>query len=745
MRDEAAAQLNAKTLRRAAQTVVLIVVAVAAGQIASFVADGRAVPASVLGQAAVFGGLNALTAIGIVLVYRANRVINLAHSGFGAVAGVLFFMLANFEGWSYYAALPAAIGAAATAGLVVEILVVRRFANAPRLLLTVVTIGLGQLLLGLANQIPRAWIDIEDEQQRAQVGGLVRSPLGRLKAEVFPVVFTGDHLAIVVAVLIATAALAFFLLRSDVGIAVRGASENHDRAQMLGINVRNLGTLVWTIAAALSGLAAVLVIPVSGLAPLDAAGVFGIGLLIRALAAAVFGRMQSLPTTAAAALGIACFEQSVFWITGSTIVVDGVLLGVILVGLLLQRKQIARSEESAGGTWSAAEEVRPTPGELIGLATVRRGKRWLWGTLAVAALAFPWVMSPSQTNLGSAYLIYGIIAVSLVVLTGWGGQISLGQFALVAIGALVGGAMTARLGLPFPLALLSGSLGGAVVAIVLGLPALRIRGLFLAVTTLAFSLAVSTVVLSERYFGWALPERVARPKLGWIDLEDERAFFYLMLVALIGTVLAVQSLRRSRTGRVLIALRDNERAAQSFGVNLVRTRLVTFALSGFVAAFAGVLFAAHQHAVSPTAFGPEQSINVFLMAVIGGLGSVSGVLLGALYFATVNVVLGDVVPIAVRQFLASGVGVLVVLLFFPGGLGSLAFRVRDAWLRRVALRHRVYVPSLVADRLAFEEARVALAPNTDLDGRAVEVPVRYRLPSRIRTAGRSQEEKVWTY
>jgi branched-chain amino acid transport system permease protein len=186
-------------------------------------------------------------------------------------------------------------------------------------------------------------------------------------------------------------------------------------------------------------------------------------------------------------------------------------------------------------------------------------------------------------------------------------------------------------------------------------------------------------------------------------------------------------------------MRDNERAAQSFGLNLVRVRLATFAISGFLAALAGVLFAHHQREIDAQAFGPEQSITMFLMAVIGGLGSVSGVLLGAAYIGAVRIFGNEAV-----QLLAGGAGVLVVLMFFPGGIGSLAYRLRDAWLRRVAIRYRVFVPSLLGDRRLVESARAPLVPKLTPTGDEVAVPVRYRMRSRIRTAGASQRTRTWS-
>jgi branched-chain amino acid transport system permease protein len=231
--------------------------------------------------------------------------------------------------------------------------------------------------------------------------------------------------------------------------------------------------------------------------------------------------------------------------------------------------------------------------------------------------------------------------------------------------------------------------------------------------------------------------RVNRPVFLFIKTEDNRAFYYVCLVGLVLAVWAATGLRRSRTGRVLIAMRDNERAAQSYGVNLVRTRLLTFALSGFMAAAAGVLFVVHEGALDAESFGPNASIQIFLTAVIGGLGSIQGALLGALYFALVNFLVDG----EIGRLFASALGVLVVLYAFPGGLGSMAYAARDAVRRRIAIRRRIWVPSLLTDSAAAAGAtdRVPLADKPE----AVEP--RYRQPSRIRTTGASQSGPGWRY
>jgi branched-chain amino acid transport system permease protein len=753
-------------LRRLLLGPALVIGAVIVGQLVGAVWSDTSpegldlwIPWSVqIGLAGVYGALNALVAVGVILVYRSGRVVNFSQAGFGVSAVMLYLLLASAWEWSWYLAVPAALAAATLVGLLVEVFIVRRFATSPRLVLTVVTIALGQALAGITLFLPRVWgFEPLPDDPTGGLAGLPssapRTPFDRFSWEWFPVRFSGNHVAAVLVTLAVMVGLAIFFRVSTTGIAVRGSSENSSRAQLLGINTNNLSSVVWAVAALLAAIGALLNAMVAGDSVLSAAGqaltsggtsglaeAIGASLLLRALTAAVIAKLDDVPTAVGAAIAISIFEQSVFWSVRQTAAVDLVLLIVIVVALLAQRHTLGRVEESGTSTWAATEEIRGIPHELAPLPQVKVAtRRFLWA-LGLVVLAYPWVMSPSQTNLGALYAIYGIIGISLVVLTGWGGQISLGQFGFVAVGGVVGGAVTSRWGLPFPVALVIGSVAAAVVAMGIGLPALRIKGLFLAVTTLGFAITASTVLLNEDWFGWLLPDRVNRPVFLWFDSRtDERTYYYLCLVALVVVIVLVNGLRTTRTGRLLIAMRDNERGAQAYGLNLVRARLLAFALSGGIAGFAGVLYSHHQSAVSAQGFGPEQSIQVFLMAVLGGLGSVYAVLVGAIYLATTTIVLDN----AAGQLLASSFGVLAILVFFPKGLGSLAFQARDGWLRRVALRNRIWVPSLMGDRVKVgEEARVPIAPRLDEQGELERV---YALDSAIGEAGASQLTKLWRY
>jgi branched-chain amino acid transport system permease protein len=305
-------------------------------------------------------------------------------------------------------------------------------------------------------------------------------------------------------------------------------------------------------------------------------------------------------------------------------------------------------------------------------------------------------------SLGGVIALNAVAVVSLVVLTGWAGQVSLAQFAFVAIGAVVGGSITANTPIPFWLAVpIAAAVAGAV-AVLVGIPALRIPGLFLLVASFAFAVVVENVLFDDRYFGWLLPKAVDRPSLFIIDFENERAMYYLCVATLVVAMVIVTNLRRSRIGRTLIGIRENEANAQAFGVRVVRTKLVAFGIAGALCGMAGAVLAAQGRAVSAQTFPAAAGVDVFTAAVFGGVSTVGGALLGSAYFKIIAD-LAKTKPL-LGVFLQRG-GTLFILFAAPGGLISLVNAGRDSVLRVIAQRRQIVVPSLFADYDADAEER----------------------------------------
>jgi branched-chain amino acid transport system permease protein len=663
-------------------------VAAAVGVVVAWVAlDNvleRGVPLGILGLGAVSGLLYAVNAIGLVLIYRANRVVNFAQAEFGSVAAVVAIQLSLHWRFPFFVSVACGLVLAAVLGAFVEGIVLRRFHRASRLILAVATIALAQILAGLSQIIPLLWNGAGD--------GTFTVPI-HARFTVFPVTFDGNHVLILAVVPTVVAGLGLFLLRTDYGTAIRGAAENADRAGLLGVPVPRLGTIVWTGAAVLSAMAVMFRTTLVGFSVLSSASGAGNSLLLFTLAAAVVGRMESLPRTVLAAVFLGMFQEVAIWTWSNTTIVDGLLLVVILIGLLLQRRAFSRSADTGITTWRTVRDVRPIPAELRRVPEVRYAFLGLRAALVAFAVALPLFASPSQSGAAALVLIYAIVATSLFVLTGWGGHISLGQFALAGFGGATTTVLYGRHGWDPLLAMLAGVVVAGVVSLVLGLPALRIRGLFLAVTTLAFAVTSATFFLQERYVPWFIERRIERPTLlGRIPLETDREMYWFALAVLLLVLFGVKGLRASRTGRALIATRDNEQAAAAVTIDIVRAKLTAFVISGALAGLAGGVYVLHQRGLHSDAFGADVSLRLFSMVVIGGLGSLPGAVLGAVYVRGAEFFLRSS-----WALVASGGGLLVLLLFLPEGLGGLLYTQRDRYLRWVARRRGLVVPSLVAD------------------------------------------------
>jgi branched-chain amino acid transport system permease protein len=517
-----------------------------------------------------------------------------------------------------------------------------------------------------------------------------------------------------VAILVVMVGIASFLRFTDYGVAIRAAAENGDRANLLGIPVPRLATMVWALAALLSALGAILRVPLLGFASFASVSGAGNAMLLRTLAAAVIGRMENLPRTVLAALGIGVFERVAIWNLPRTTVVDAMLVVVILAALLAQRDFFARVAETGISSWKAIREVRPVPSELRAIPEVRWAFRGLKVALLAFALLFPVFAQPNQDMALTEVLIYSIVAASLLILTGWAGHISLGQFALVGFGGATTAILYGRHHWDFFFAFIAGVIASSLVALVIGLPALRVRGPFLAVTTLAFAVTSSTYFLEDRYFPWFIQSDISRPKL-WGRLPLDHPWqLYLFALAMFGLVMfGVRNLRSSHAGRVLIATRDNELASEAVTLNVTRLKLSAFLISGAIAGVAGGIYVLYQNGINTDSYGADVSIRLFSRVVIGGLGSLPGVVLGAVYVWGVQFFLPPAYAL-----LASGAGILLLLIFLPEGLGGLVYTVRDNYLRWVANRHGILVPSLVADRRVeeAEEQQASVAIGTALAG-----------------------------
>jgi len=655
-------------------------------------------PAGSILAGVVLGLVTSLVSLGMYLVYRANRVLNFAAGELGLLPAVLAVLLIVESGLPWLLALVIGLLGAAVLGVATEFLVIRRFFDSPRLIVTVATIGVAQLLAACALLIPRWWDTIVQSQR-------IDAPFD-LEFEIGSRVFTADHVLALVVAPLAIAAVGALLKFTRLGVAIRAAAELPTRAGLLGIPVKGLQSVVWSLATVLAFLALFLR---AGIYGLPVGGQLGLLLLLRSLAALTLGRMVHLPTILAASMSLGILQEAIVWNSGAVEAEArmGAITGLIIVVALLARRSRGLRSDAETGSWQNAGDARSVPQAFARWRPLQIFRGAGFVLVAAALLAMPmWFGTTVVVRMGLIFL-FAIIFLSLGILTGWAGQISLGQMAFASIGGATAAWLTHNWGVDITLALLAAGCVGALSSLVVGVPALRLRGAYLAVTTLAFSITVSQYVLNPRFFEWVPDRRIERkPIFGVIDWSSSDAIYYVCLVLMLLAFGAVHGIRNSRTGRVLIAMRDNEVGTEAYGVSPVRAKLTAFAISGFLAAVAGAMMTHHQQAFIVD--DPAFSVNVFAASVVGGLGSLLGAFAGALWWNGTFFWLQG----AWRLF-ASGIGVLIVLLIAPGGLAGLWYDLRDAALRKIGRRYGVVEEDLAEDLLgdpaAIDEAITAPA------------------------------------
>src|SRR5688500_2140953 len=513
----------------------------------------------------VLGGLTAMIALGMAMVYRANRIINFAQADLGLAPAVAAFLLVTESGLPYPLALVIGLAIAVVFGAGVERLVIRRFFRAPRLLVTIATIGLSQVLVGMALLLPRLW-DLDLAVGRTEPPFDATFTVGVIN-------FNANDLLVLVLAPITVAVVAVFLQRSDVGVAIRASADSADRASLLGVPVYRLQTVVWSVAAALAFLTVFLRAGVQNIPTLSSA--LGLQVLLRALVALMLGRMTHLTAVTSAAVALGVFEQGVFANHGEGLVIPALAV-VVGVTLVLRRAEIGRGDSTEDAAWRAAEEVRPVPWRLYRLPEVRLGRAVAFGLLAVVAIGVPYVLDVDQVFNASTLLIYALLGLALVLLSGWGGIVSLGHIAYFALGAAFGGWLMGEQDMDLLVTLLCAATLGAVVSTLVGVPTLRLRGMYLAVSSFAFALAASTYLLDRDRFDWVPGSGILirrPPVMGGLEIESETGAYHLILFVLFVAILGARNIRASRFGRALVALRDNERAAQAYAVSPPRLRL----------------------------------------------------------------------------------------------------------------------------------------------------------------------------
>ena len=635
----------------------------------------------------VFG----LLALGIVLIYRSTRVINLAVGNMGIPAtGLMALMVINYD-FPYWLALAVALSVGTLLGAVVERAVIRRLFEAPRVIVLVATIGIAQLMQAMVSAFP----DIERQR-----GVRFPVPVGFVWDDVAGLRVTGQKLTILIVVPLLAIALGWFLNRTVFGQTVQASADNPDLARLSGIDPKMVSLFVWTVAGALSSVSLLLLSgnrgSITGLANL------GPNTMTRALAAAVIAGMVSFPRALVAGLVLGVGQAHIqFVFLNQSGLIDFILFLVVVVAVAVR----SRSSDDSDGSFSFTPRHRPVPERLKELWWVRWLPHTTLGLLAAMAVVLPFLITlPSRHLLFASILAFAVCATSLTIVTGWSGQLSLSQMAFAGIGALAAAAFNRGLELgigigegwhfftvslpavPFLVSMLLGALVAAASATAIGVGALRVKGLLLAVTTFAFALAAQQYIYRRPVLSGGNSQSVPfrRGSLGPLSLSDQRTYYFLCLTALVVVLLVVGRFRRTGIGRSIIAVRENEANAAAYTVGPSRAKLMAFALAGGVAGLGGALLGGLVQNIPYTErlFQIGDSLRLVSIVVIGGLGSLMGPVIGAMWVIGLPAFWPDneLVPL-----FTSSIGLLVLLLYFPGGLIQLPYWIRDnllGWAER---------------------------------------------------------------
>jgi len=635
-------------------------------------------PIEMLILGVIAGMTYGLLGVGLTLVYRTSRVMNFAHGEIGALAPVLVVTLVVMFGVNYWLSAFLGLGASVAAGLILGAIVVGPLANASRLIVMVGTIGASQLFFVADLFIPRP-----------QIGGEAFPAPFDVSISVGSLQLHAGHLMIIVVTPLVVGALALFLRRSRLGIASRAVSENMEAAQHAGVPTRRVVLTIWGIAGLFAGLALLLQQSTTFVqtATAQTAAAVGPPLLFRALVASVIGGFTNIWLTFAGGVGIGVIEAYIGWNypRGGTV---EIVIFALLLAVFFFRRDLGRLVRGAvSSSWSLTGTIASLPPHVARLPRVQLSRWVVIGALVVLAALLPSFVDASHTVLLSSIAIYAIMGLSLIVLTGFTGQISLGQFAFVAVGAVVGGRLT-TLGLVDPLPLLLAALVAGSLALIVGIPALRIRGLFLAVPTLGVAVLASLWLFQQ---GWLTTSgglsalTIPRPQWFGIDFGAEENFFWLCLTALVLVAFLVHYLRRSRVGRSLEAVRDNEAWAAALGISATRSKLIGFFIAGLIAGLAGYFQGTLLVRFDSSYFDATQSLSLVALAIFGGITTVTGALVGAVWLRASAFFLAPLFPGLVGPYVSlifGGMGLMGAVIQFPNGVASAVFRLRDRVLQR---------------------------------------------------------------
>jgi branched-chain amino acid transport system permease protein len=577
----------------------------------------------------VSGAIYSVTAAGLVVTYTTTGIFNFAHGAIGMIAAFAYWQIARDWGWPEPVALALVVLVLAPVlGALIERLLMRPLRGASLDATLTTTLGLLLFLIGLATVV---W----DPKKPRFVYQFFRGN----DVTILSVNVTAHQLTVVGAAVAVAIALRLFLFSTRTGTALRSVVDNPDLSSLAGASPERYGQLGWALGAMLAALAGIL------LAPLIVMDITTLTLLvINGYAAAMLGRLRNLPLTFLGGLLLGLIEA---YLTGylpvgtwlSTVKPTIPMAFLLLCLLVLPEKRIIGRTVAIRSPRVAGLKESIIAGAI----------------LVVAAWFISGQLSTSDLRTASHGVALSLIMLSLVLLVGYGGQVSLCQLSFAGLGAFAMGKVAS--GSSWWGLLAAVGLSAAVGAIV-ALPALRLRGLYLALATLAFGQAMDTAFFLNKD---AFPNGsldVGRISLPGVSLDGKRNYFVFLCAVFAIVAIGLLALRRSAFGRRLTALAASPSASATIGMNLTSTRLLVFAISAGLAGLGGALYGGDQGLVSPNDFKLLLSLTLVLLAVIWGIRTMTGMLFAGLVFAIFPVLQTHVESLRNLIYLGTGLGAI---------------------------------------------------------------------------------------
>ena len=639
------------------------------------------------------GAVYALLGNGLVLIYRGSGILNFAQGAYAMVGAYLFYELHDVHRQAFASSFATAAVAVGLVGALTHLLVMRPLRQASPLARLIATLGILAVLQGAAT--------IRYGANLIEVPSSL--PQGVIHWD--SIAFSEDRLYLLGIAAALTLALWAVTRFTTLGLVPSAVAENQRAAAALGWSPDLVATATWTLGAVLAAVAGILVVPLSGLAVSSLTLV-----VVAAMAAALVSGFSSFPVTLAAGVVIGIVQSEMARYVQQPGWADAFPFLAIMAVLIVRGKTLP----------VRSHMLERLPG--LGTGVVRaRVIVPLSLALGAAMLTF---LPQNLTIAINVQLTIAVILLSVIVVTGYTGQLSLAQFTLAGIGAYVAGRLVASLGWPLEAALPAGVLGAAAVGVLFGIPALRTRGVNLAVVTLGLALTVQEVLFdNSNYTGGTAGTTVGPAKFFGLNLDPilyPGRYAVFCLVWFVLAAVAVANVRRGRVGRRLVSVRANERAAASVGISVTAAKLYAFGLGAAIAGLGGVLLGFQNYAIVYTNFDALSSVNLVSEATIGGIGHVPGSLVGS-GFATGGVgsyILNRFASLDEWLGLIGGVAVLLTLLMNPEGVAGAAAKFPGRKLVEGLLRRRPRGPAASPRGLAASPSDAAVSGGTVPGGTA---------------------------